>query len=135
MQHLLQHLLQRLRFWRAWRTRRQTIPHAIPRWLRKRMLSPRALTAEREERKTRASDRVQAARAAVSDARARAEYHGWNGASGNAYTRAQDELLAALREQCDADPAEGCGAFGWAVLSALAVAGAVVGVFSAHVLR
>lgn len=121
--------MQRLAFWRHRR-------HAIPRWLRTRMLSLRALTTEREAaREARESERVREARAAVEDARARAEYHGWSGTSGNAYARAQDELLAALQEQDDTDPAEGRGAAGWAILSMLILIGVAVGEFTAHMLR
>ena len=112
-------------------------PSTIPRWLRKRMLSLRALTTGRE------SECVAAARAAVEDARARAEYFGWNGASSNAYARAKANLKAELRAaraaqrdaDPDKDPGEGRGAFGWAILSTLLVIGAAVGAYSAHVLR
>lgn len=91
--------------------------------------------------------RLAAAERSVADAHERAEYHGWSGATANAYAAALRDLHAARREaqrvmaeaeaeaESDGNFHEGFGAFGWAILWTLLVIGAVVGEFSAHVLR
>lgn len=101
------------------------------------------MTTQQKIQQPTLQQRLAAAERAVADARERADYHGWNGASSNAYTRAKRELRAARREARlamaqaaeDGDPGEGRGAFGWAILSTLIVIGAAIGAYSAHVLR
>lgn len=102
-------------------------------------------TTEMTEQRQTLQQRLADAERAVTSAQERAEYHGWSGASANAYATALRELSAARREaqivmaeaeaESDGDFHEGFGAFGWAILWTLLVIGAVVGEFSAHVLR
>lgn len=90
--------------------------------------------------------RLAAAEQAMATARYSAEvYHGWSSVHANdAYDAAKRDLRAVRREarmamaaaeRAEGDPREGRGAFGWAILSLLAVIGAVAGAYTAHVLR
>lgn len=73
-----------------------------------------------------------AAEQAMADARLRAEYHGWSGASGNAYVAAKRELRAADRavwqaraqveREADRDATEGRGAAAYAIIAGVVVA-------------
>lgn len=77
--------------------------------------------------------RVAAAERAMADARLSAEYHGWSGASANAYVMAARELRAADRALDDArmqveraadrddDGVEGMGALVWGLGSLVVV--------------
>lgn len=72
--------------------------------------------------------RLAAAERAMAEARQRAEYHGWSGASGNAYVAARRELLAAdravraEREQAERQATEGRGAAAYAIIASATVA-------------
>ena len=71
--------------------------------------------------------RLEAAEQAMANARLRAEYHGWTGASANAYTAANRELRAAervvreARVKAERQATEGRGAAAYAIIAAAVV--------------